>query len=193
MTAGFLADPEQVKKFQGNAWQSRFRSAKVCGMETQRQADSVAVAVAQPMSHHALPGGIAGERLTNGVRCASVAGMNRLARTQITRGLADLIWRRTRFVRSGVFNEGIVRDLSRQWAADRFSGSEMSITVTAAPGSGKLGLPANASYFSLLNQAGLLVEPPIEGIFDTCNFWNISACSDIFKVDNKEVIEYVNA
>lgn len=28
---------------------------------------------------------------------------------------------------------GIIRDLSRQWAADRFSGSEISIAVPAAP------------------------------------------------------------
>ena len=46
-------------------------------MKAQRQADSVAAVAAQPMSAHALPGGIAVERLTNGVRSASVAGMSR--------------------------------------------------------------------------------------------------------------------
>ena len=65
--------------------------------------------------------------------------------------------------------------------------------MAAVPKSGKLGLPAKTSYFSLLNQAGLLVEPPTEGIFDTCNFWDISACTDVFDVNNKEVIEYVNS
>ena len=45
-------------------------------METQRQAPVGGAAMtAQPMYHHALPGGVAGERLTNGVRSASVAGM----------------------------------------------------------------------------------------------------------------------
>ena len=48
-------------------------------MKAPRQADSVA---AQPMSARALPGGIAGERLTNGVRCASVAGV----KTQLNTG-----------------------------------------------------------------------------------------------------------
>ena len=76
---------------------------------------------------------------------------------------------------------------------DLFAGGGISIAMTAVPGSGRLGLPANASYFSLLNQAGLLVEPPIEEILDTCNFWDISVCTDVFKVDNKEEIEHVNA
>lgn len=59
----------------------------MCAMETQRQGSGgVTAVVAQPMSHHALPGGVAGERLTNGVRYASVAGVNRRAGTQITRG-----------------------------------------------------------------------------------------------------------
>lgn len=88
---------------------------------------------------------------------------------------------------------GIVRHSSRLWRAGRFVGGGISIAVAAVPGSGKLGLPAKASYFSLLNQASLIVEPPIEGIFDTCNFWNISVCTDVFEVNNKEVIEYVNA
>ena len=45
-------------------------------METKKQASGGEAAVAtQPMSHHALPGGVADERLTNGVRCASVADM----------------------------------------------------------------------------------------------------------------------
>ena len=48
------------------------------GMEAQRRAEGVA---AQPMSAHALLGGIAGERLTNGVRSASVAGMKRRPNT----------------------------------------------------------------------------------------------------------------
>ena len=49
----------------------------MCAMETQRQAPVGGAAMtAQPMSAHALlPGGIVGERLTNGVRYASVAGM----------------------------------------------------------------------------------------------------------------------
>ena len=56
-------------------------------MKAQRQVSGgVAVAAAQPMSAHALPGGIADERLTNGVRCAGVSGMNRQADTQNTRG-----------------------------------------------------------------------------------------------------------
>ena len=78
-------------------------------METQRQADSVETMTAQPLSHHALPGGIAGERLTNGVRCAGVSGMNRQPDTQITReeGLADLIWQRTSYVRLGVCDGGL--------------------------------------------------------------------------------------
>ena len=44
-------------------------------MKAQGQAGSMAVAVAQPMSHHALPRGVSREGLTNGVRYASVAGM----------------------------------------------------------------------------------------------------------------------
>ena len=47
----------------------------MCGMKAQRQADSVAAVAAQPISAHALLDGVAGERLTNGVRSASVAGM----------------------------------------------------------------------------------------------------------------------
>ena len=50
----------------------------MCGMKAQRQArqaDSVAAVAAQPMSAHAPPGGVAGERLTSGVRSANVAGM----------------------------------------------------------------------------------------------------------------------
>ena len=88
---------------------------------------------------------------------------------------------------------GIVRHSSRLWRADRFVGAGISIAVAAVSANGKLGLLAKASYFSLFNQAGLLVKPPIEGIFDTCNFWDISECTDVFKVNNKEVIEYVNA
>lgn len=171
------------------------RSACVAGMKTRPNTDGALARVGQPEPSAVLLRGAAGERLAFGSRCARVAGMNRRVDTQIARGggLVDLIWRRSRFGRSGVFNEGIVRDLSRQWAADRFSGSEISITVTAAPGSGKPRLLSKASYFSLPNQAGLLAEPPIERIFGTCNFWNISACIDVFNANNKEVIEHVNA
>ena len=132
----------------------QIRSARICGMKAQRQVSGgVAAVVTQPMSAHALPGGIAGERLTNGVRsdsvagmktrsntdgalagmaqpepsavllrgtagerlafgsrCARVSGMSRRAGTQITRGggLADLIRRRTHFVRAGVCDGGLV-------------------------------------------------------------------------------------
>ena len=50
-------------------------------MKAQRQADSVTAVAAQPMSDHALPGGVAVERLTSGVRSASVAGMKTLPNT----------------------------------------------------------------------------------------------------------------
>ena len=59
----------------------------MCGMEAQRQAEGVA---AQPMSAHALLRGISEEGLTNGVRYASVAGMNSPAATQTTGGGALL-------------------------------------------------------------------------------------------------------
>ena len=88
---------------------------------------------------------------------------------------------------------GIVRHSSRLWRADRLVRGGISIAVAAVSGSSKLGLPAKASYFSLLNQAGLLVKPPFERIFDSCNFRDISTCTDIFEVKNKEVINYVNA
>ena len=66
----------------------------MCGMKAQRQAPGGEAAMAtQPMSHHALPGGIAGERLTNGVRCSSLAGMDRQADTQIKRRHNCLDWR----------------------------------------------------------------------------------------------------
>jgi len=56
-------------------------------MKAQRQASGgVAAVVAQPMSPNALLRGVSREGLTNGVRCARVAGMNRRADTQITRG-----------------------------------------------------------------------------------------------------------
>ena len=51
-------------------------------MKAQRQADSVAAATAQPMSAHALLRDVSREGLTNGVRCASVAGM----KTQLNTG-----------------------------------------------------------------------------------------------------------
>jgi len=44
-------------------------------MEAQRQANGMTVATAQPLSPHVSSHGIAGERLTNGVRCASLVGM----------------------------------------------------------------------------------------------------------------------
>ena len=47
----------------------------MCGMKAQRQPDSVVAAAAQPMSAHALLGGVAGEGLTNEARYANVAGM----------------------------------------------------------------------------------------------------------------------
>ena len=76
MTTGLLADSERVKKFQWNARQSSFSSAKVCGMETQRQVSGgVATVAAKPMSAHALLRGVSREGLTSGVRCVSVAGM----------------------------------------------------------------------------------------------------------------------
>lgn len=44
-------------------------------MKAQRQAEVVAAVAAQPMSALALLRGVANERLTSGVRCASVADM----------------------------------------------------------------------------------------------------------------------
>jgi len=52
----------------------------MCGMKAQRQADSVAAVVAQPMSPNALLRGVSREGLTNGVHYANVAGMNKQER-----------------------------------------------------------------------------------------------------------------
>jgi len=51
-------------------------------MKAQRGADGgVSAATAQPMSAHALPGGVAGERLANGARSARIAIMKTPAET----------------------------------------------------------------------------------------------------------------
>ena len=49
-------------------------------MKAQRQANGVAAVAAQPMSAHALLRGVSREGLTNGVRYANVAGMNKQER-----------------------------------------------------------------------------------------------------------------
>ena len=46
-------------------------------MKAPKQAESVAAVAAQPISAHALLGGVSRERLTSGVRSASVVGMSR--------------------------------------------------------------------------------------------------------------------
>ena len=49
----------------------------MCGMKAQRQADSVAALAGQPGPSAVLLSGVAGERLTSGVRSVSVVGMSR--------------------------------------------------------------------------------------------------------------------
>ena len=94
------------------------------GMEAQRQPNGATGVAAQPMSAHALSHGLSEERLTNGVRCASVADMK-------TRATTSLIRRRTCYVRAGVHARGIVRDLLLLWRAGRFVEGEILIAVAA--------------------------------------------------------------
>jgi len=83
---------------------------------------------------------------------------------------------------------GFGRAAKRPGMTDLFTGGSISIAVAAVSGSGKPGFLSKASYSSLRNKAGLLVEPPIERFFDICNFWDISACTDVFGANNKEEI-----
>lgn len=64
----------------------------------------------QPASSLAMLCGVAGEWLASGVSSARVVCMNRSAGMRIARGggLADLNFRRTRSVRAGVCDEGLV-------------------------------------------------------------------------------------
>ena len=63
----------------------------MCAMETQRQAPVGGAAMtAQPMSDGALLRGIAIERLTSRVRCASVAGTKKLPNTDVKKGMSRL-------------------------------------------------------------------------------------------------------
>ena len=76
-------------------------------MKAHTQANFVA---AKPMFSRAQLLDVARESLTTGVWFAKVGGMNRPAVKQIVRreGLADLIWQRSCFGRSGVCNVGVV-------------------------------------------------------------------------------------
>ena len=79
-TAAGIARPRccavPLEKVSVKCSKSRSRSARVCGMKARRQASGdVSAVAAQPMSARALLRGIAKERLANGVRYASVAGM----------------------------------------------------------------------------------------------------------------------
>ena len=106
-------------------------------MKAQRQASGgVTAVVAQPMSHHALPGGVAGGRLTNGVRCASMAGMNRRAEMQIPRGggcSPSLNQQRLNLSRAGKHYRGFGRAAKRLGMTDLFAGGSISIAATADP------------------------------------------------------------
>ena len=65
---------------------SWFRYASVADMKTRLNTDVAVVGVVQPAPSAALLNRVAGEMSASGVRCAKVAGMNRRAGTQITRG-----------------------------------------------------------------------------------------------------------
>lgn len=117
----------------GERLTSRFRCASMAGMKTRLNTDGAVAGVGQPAPSAALLNGAAGEKSASGVRCARVAGMNSRAGTQITRGggLADLIWRRIRFVRAGGHCRGFDRAAKRLGLVDLFAGGEISTAVVA--------------------------------------------------------------
>lgn len=62
------------------------------GMDAQRQPNGATGVAVQLVYPHALLRGVAKKRLANGVRCASVVGMNSPAATQTRRGHYCLAW-----------------------------------------------------------------------------------------------------
>lgn len=62
------------------------------GMDAQRQPNGATGVAVQLVYPHALLRGVAKKRLANGVRCASVVGMNSPAATQTRRGHNCLAW-----------------------------------------------------------------------------------------------------
>lgn len=111
------------------------RFASLFDVKVKSNANGAIADVSQSVSGVALLGGAAEKRLTGGVRCASVVDMkvqqtNHIARG---RGLSDLIWWRTCYVRVGMFARGIVSYFSQNWSAGRYVGGEISISVVGAP------------------------------------------------------------
>ena len=110
---------------------------------------------AQPISAHALPSGIAGERLTNGVRSASVAGM----KTQLNTGgaAAGVVQPEPSAVllsgvRKGVMKfEEIVQQISQQ------AGASVGVGVLVEY---PLSRPRHTVHGSLLDKRGRKYAAP---------------------------------